>query len=301
MLNADSPYRKIILIVMLLTFGSLWGLNTTVAKFGADDGMHAFSMTFWQSVVAAIGLGIGGVLSGERITLDRRLIAVCFLSGAIGMAFPNVLLYSAVSHVSVGIISIVLLLNPPVTLIFATLIRIDYFSPKRLVGILLGFFSALIIIVPSMSGSIDAPVIWLLVILLAPFGYAFMNIALGHYLADNDTPLLLASGLFVSVALCSGSLIAFNPSTFTLIYPPFGTGEIASVLLGVFVCIAHGLYVNVIKYAGAVFASLGTYVVTIAGVLWGIAILGESHSYWIWSSLIFMLISVYLVQTKKEA
>jgi len=286
---------------MLLTFGSLWGLNTSVAKFAADDGIHAFTMTFWQSVVAAIGLGIIGFASGERVTLSKRFVTVCFLSGAIGMAFPNALLYSAVSHVSVGIISIVLLLNPPITLIIATMIKIDRFSTQKLIGVIIGFIAALFIIIPNTTGVGYAPVEWLFLILLAPFGYAFMNIILGHYLTDNDTPLLLAAGLFVSVALCSGTLLLLNLENFTAIYPPFTRGEIASVLLGVFVCIAHGIYVNVIKYAGAVFASLGTYVVTIAGVMWGIVLLGESHTLWIWISLITMLISAYLVQPNSNS
>lgn len=69
--------------------------------------------------------------------------------------------------------------------------------------------------------------------------------------------------------------------------------------LGVFVCIAHGVYVNVIKYAGAIFASFGTYVVTVSGVFWGVLLLGETHPAWIWLFLVTMMMAVYMVKPKR--
>ena len=42
------------------------------------------------------------------------------------------------------------------------------------------------------------------------------------------------------------------------------------------------------------------YIVTLAGVVWGIIIFNESHSIWVWVSLVTMLIGLVLVSPKKD-
>ena len=53
--------------------------------------------------------------------------------------------------------------------------------------------------------------------------------------------------------------------------------------------------------AGPVFASQTAYVVTLSGVLWGMAIFSEAHSLWIWLSLLLMMVGLTLVRPRKAA
>ena len=53
--------------------------------------------------------------------------------------------------------------------------------------------------------------------------------------------------------------------------------------------------------SGPVFASQCAYVVTLAGVLWGILIYGEAHSTWVWASLVVMIIALSLVRPRDSA
>ncbi|MCZ6859704.1 MAG: EamA/RhaT family transporter, partial [Alphaproteobacteria bacterium] len=48
------------------------------------------------------------------------------------------------------------------------------------------------------------------------------------------------------------------------------------------------------------FASQAAYAVTLAGVLWGMALFGERHSPWIWLSLALMLAGLALVTPRKR-
>ena len=50
-----------------------------------------------------------------------------------------------------------------------------------------------------------------------------------------------------------------------------------------------------INIAGRLFASLCGYLITLAGVFWGIALFGETHSPWVWASLVVMLVGLALV------
>ena len=63
---------------------------------------------------------------------------------------------------------------------------------------------------------------------------------------------------------------------------------------------AYSLYIYLIVYSGPVFASQTAYIVTISGVLWGIAIFGEQHSSWIWVSLAIMILALALVSPRKK-
>ena len=56
-----------------------------------------------------------------------------------------------------------------------------------------------------------------------------------------------------------------------------------------------------IRTAGPVFASQTAYVITLAGVAWGMILLEESHSLYIWSALLLTLAGIALVRPQQPA
>ena len=72
------------------------------------------------------------------------------------------------------------------------------------------------------------------------------------------------------------------------------------VTLAVINATAYSAFVACIAVAGPLFASQVGYVVTLAGVFWGIAIFGETHSAWVWASLVTMLFGLMLVSPRKQ-
>ena len=93
------------------------------------------------------------------------------------------------------------------------------------------------------------------------------------------------------VALANGTL--FMP-TF-----PFGAVEWAVLGLALIATIAYTMFVTTVERAGPIFASQVGYVVTLAGVFWGMLLFGESHSAWVWVSLVTMLAGLALVTPRK--
>ena len=61
---------------------------------------------------------------------------------------------------------------------------------------------------------------------------------------------------------------------------------------------AYTLLLHVIRSAGPVFASQSAYVITLAGVFWGIVLLGERHSLYVWAALALMLVGLALVRPR---
>ena len=86
---------------------------------------------------------------------------------------------------------------------------------------------------------------------------------------------------------------------FNLNWPLDSAGR---AILGVSVIsmLAYTLYIHVIKHSGPLFASQTSYIVTLSGVFWGMAIFGEVHSNWVWFSLITMLAGLALVTPRKD-
>ena len=56
-----------------------------------------------------------------------------------------------------------------------------------------------------------------------------------------------------------------------------------------------------IKITGPLFASQSAYVVTLAGVFFGMAIFDEKHSLWVWASLLSMMVGLALVTPRRKS
>ena len=91
-------------------------------------------------------------------------------------------------------------------------------------------------------------------------------------------------------------------ATGTYIDPLEGIGR-ADAALGL-TCLIHVFaylgYIWMVGAAGPVFAAQVAYLVTPAGVLMSMALLGEVPSPWLWAALALLVIGLFLVQPKPE-
>jgi drug/metabolite transporter (DMT)-like permease len=81
---------------------------------------------------------------------------------------------------------------------------------------------------------------------------------------------------------------------------PWGTVEWAIVSMAAISAVCYSLFIYLLSYAGAVFATQVAYLVTIFGIAWGIVIFDERHSVWIWLSLAAMLAGLALIRPRKH-
>lgn len=76
---------------------------------------------------------------------------------------------------------------------------------------------------------------------------------------------------------------------------------LAIILFGIVSAVGVTLRVSLIRSAGAVFASQSSFVVTFAGIVWSILLLGESLPLLAWGALLLLIIGLMLVGPKEEA
>jgi len=89
-----------------------------------------------------------------------------------------------------------------------------------------------------------------------------------------------------------------------LALPPvagWGGAEWGIVIAGAGGALAYAGYVALLRAGGAVFAAQVGYVVTAAGVIWAMVLLGERPSRWLWLAMALLFAGLMLVRPRRAA
>ena len=293
---APSPARRIgpWPYLWLLVMGVFWGSTFSLAKIATEGGAHPVGLSFWQG---ALGCGFILILCLARRRpppLTRRHLGFYAVCGLLGTAIPGTLFFYAAPHVPAGVLSISIAVVPIATYGMSVLLRADRITPARALGILLGLASIVLLVAPETALPSRDMTLWVLMAVLASAFYAGENLFVALARPAGSDTLAIACGmmglgglLMLPVVIAAGGYVSLAP--------PWGSVEWAVVIMAGVSALAYSLFIHVVMTAGPVFASQTAYTVTIAGVLWGMAIFGESHSAWIWASLAVMLAGLALV------
>ena len=285
--------------LILIFLGLSWGLSFTLSKLAIENGGTPIGITFWQSCISGFILFFYILWKHKKITIGRSnyrfLLIVTFLAAI----FPNIILYSAALHLEAGILSISVSLVPLFTYLLALIFNIDTFSRYRVFGLFLGFLALLLLILPENSLPETSDVPWLVLSLIGVFCYAIENVYIDRSRPKDIGPVRLVFAInFFSIAitlplsLVMGHFFVPNFSNPILIYSVLGLGVISAA--------AYSMFIYLISKAGSVFASQTGYLVTLFGVFWGMFLLNEAHSYFVWGALVLIMMGIFLVQPRNH-
>ncbi len=286
-------------LFLLVSTGAAWGVTFSLARIATTAGAHPIGLTLWQGLFGGLLLLALALTRRRPPPLDRRHLGFYLVCGLLGTVIPSILYFYAASRVPAGVLSITIAMVPILTFAAALLFRIDRLAWGRVGGILCGMGAVLFIVVPDSSLPERAMAPWVLLAVLAAVCYAGEGIYVALRRPAGSDPaatvasmLLMASAVLVPVVLATGT---FVPLGF-----PWGEVEWAVVGMVAVNALAYSVFYHLIQIAGPVFATQMSYVVTIAGVAWGIAILGEQHSLWVWGALALMLAGLALVTPRSD-
>ena len=289
-------------LLILFFLGLCWGLSFTLSKIAMQAGGTPIGLTFWQSLTAGVLL-LGYVYwRHSHFFVPRELYIPILIISLLSVVVPNIIFYSAASHLDAGILSISVSVIPLFTYCIALTLGLDSFKLGRSIGLLLGFLALITLTVPESSLPNKKDIPWVLLSLVCALCYALENIYIDTLKLKHFGPIRLVCCIsIVSVLLTLPLTLAtdqfFFPKTSNpdLLFSALGLGLIGAT--------AYSVFIFLIGRAGSVFASQTGYLVTFCGVLWGIILLGESHSIYVWISLFLIMAGIFLVQpreTKKE-
>ena len=222
------------------------------------------------------------------------IVIITFLS----VVIPNIIFYACVAYLDAGVLSISVSVIPLFTYIIALGLRMDKFKVRRVIGLITGFCALLILILPENSLPDKRDIPWVLLALNCALCYALENIYIDRLELQNFGPIRLVCAVsFVSALITFVLSIVMNQ--FFILKPTNLYLFISTLGLGFISATAYSIFIYLIGRAGSVFSSQVGYLVTFFGVVWGIIILGESHSIFVWVSLALIMMGIFLVQPRK--
>ena len=298
-LQTRKAFKNVMPWVFLLTMGTAWGLSFSLGKIAVENGAKPFGISQFQVMLAGIILLFLTLLRKKPILDMSGKLGFIFIVALLGAAIPSVLFYYAAPHVPAGILSITVALIPLMTYGLSIPMKLEAFSFPRFFGLILGIIAICFIVLPKNSLPDKSALPWILLACISAFCYALENIVLSFKSANTIGPIRLAMGMNLVAAMTLLPVTLLTNSFFVPSFP-LQTVDFAVIGLGLITVIAYTMFVISVSLFGSVFSSQVGYLVTLTGVFWGILIFNESHSIWIWISLVTIIIGLVLVSPKNQ-
>lgn len=280
---------------LLLLMGILWGLALSLAKIGVQAGGHPVGMALWQVVTSSTLMLVLLLLKGRRPVFRADIARFGLICGSCGVAFPAIALFWSALYLPAGVVAIAFASMPLFTYLLSVLLRIEPAKKRRLFGVVLGLVAMGLLVLPESALPSPGLAPWVLLALLASVGMSIENTYAGGFRPPGVGSLELSfirQGTAVLILLP----LALVTNTGLPLFEPWGIAQFAATGNGLVSGIAFTLLLYVINTAGPVFASQTAYVITLAGVAWGMLLFGETHSVYIWSSLALTLLGISMVR-----
>ncbi len=287
-------------VAILLLLGTMWGGSFSLAKIATTAGVHPFGLMLWQAAGGAVIVLTFCALRRRLRSIRRAHLGFYAGCGLLGIVAPSAAIYFAASHAPAGVLSMLVTSVPIITYGLALAMRLETFNWLRVAGVALGFCAVMLIIGPRASLPAPGMAGWVLVAFIGPACYAGSNVFVARFRPPASDSSALAAGMLMSAAALVAPL-ALVTGTTHMVGPPWDAVDLAVLGLPVITGVAHIFLFELIHTTGPVFFSQVGYVVTVAGVLWGMLLFGERHSPWIWAALALMFAGLALVNLHRRA
>ena len=286
--------------LILIILGLGWGLSFTLGKIAITAGGTPIGLTFWQSLFSGLILLAYVFFRHGKIIIPKIMFLPIVIITFLSVVIPNIIFYACIEHLDAGVLSISVSVIPLFTYLIAMGLRMDRFKIRRVLGLITGFCALLILILPENSLPDKRDIPWVLLALNCALCYALENIYIDRLALQNFGPIRLVCAVsFVSAIITF--LLSLVMDQFFILQPTNLYLFISTLGLGFISATAYSIFIYLIGRAGSVFSSQVGYLVTFFGVVWGIIILGESHSVFVWLSLAMIMLGIFLVQPKQTS
>ena len=279
---------------LLVVMGGAWGLQFSMIKLATLNGYAEISVLFIAlaliSVVYVILLTFRRALF--RVTRERFVFLV--IISLLGYVLPLLAAVYAAPHVDAGVMTLLVSLTPVVTVATALILRTETVTIGRGAAVLTGAVAVVIVLLPEFEIPGNQVAWWMLLMLVVPLTYGVESIYVSAYWPEGLDVLQVGTGETVIALLMVLPMYLIWGDAPTS-GPGIGPGEIGIVIFAISGVLDILLYFHIIQKTGGVFVSFGMFVSLFAGIVWGIVIFSEQHSYSVWGAVVLLLISLSLV------
>lgn len=292
----DQMSRTVRGAVLVVLAGAIFGITPALARMATGLGAPPLGVVVWANLAAGIVCLAIALLRGGPPRIGRSDLPF-FIAWALVLGCMYQLTTVLVSkHVEASMISLIGSARGFMVFALAALIAVEPPSLRRFAGLGLGFAAVAVVLLMRGGEGSESNILWLLAALLMPLLLAIHTLMMTRRPRSLDAfatvgvMMTLSALLLAPIASAVGDMIW--PSTMTV------RMIVLILLLGVTSGIAVALALELVAIAGAVFASQMAYAQTLAGIAWGMLLLGEQLPVIAWGALMFVVAGFWLVQPR---
>ena len=225
-----------------------------------------------------------------------------FVWGGLGIAGPITLLTYVAPNLPSAVMTMILVLVPLFTYLFALLLRMERFRALSVLALLLGLGGVLLVIVPEASLPSAEAAGWVLLALLAPASFSLVTVFAGKFRPPDAPSATLACGLLLGSAVLLVPVM-FGTGQLYLFPGPSLSGDLTLLYASLLSVLIFYVFLEMVRLAGPVFATQHNYIAVLAGFGWGALIFGEAHSVYIWgaTALMFAGLTLHTLSARRAA
>jgi len=287
-------------VFLLFLLGLLWGCGYSLARYAMTHGVAALGYAFWQTLGPTVLLLIISKIAQEKISFNRKYIVFYLITGLFGIAIPNSMMYFASTHLSSGLLSVLVNTTPLFTYLFAWCLAQESFSWLRLTGIITCVVGLVLVSIFSAGVSIFSGVIsnkWMMLALLSPVSFAVTSVYAAKFRPASSNDVELATGMLGTAFILLLPIVLLTHSFYSLL-PPWHLPVAVIVVEMALSATGYIVLFKLINGAGPVYFSLVSGVVALVGVFFGWLLFDENLSLMQGLAVLLVIIGVVLVSCK---
>lgn len=295
---------RVLHLGMLFTVGISYSLLFSINKLAAEAGLPYVAYVFWHSLGGGLMLLVPCLLMGRSTwpQLGWLHLRTYLVWGGLAIAAPITLLTYVSPNLPAAVMTMILVLVPLFTYLFALLFRMERFRALSVLALLMGLGGVLLVIVPGTSlPDVDAAG-WVLLALLAPACFSLVTVFAGKFRPPDAPSATLACGLLLGSALLLVPVM-FGAGQLYLFPGPSLEGDLTLLYASLLSVVIFYVFLEMVRLAGPVFATQHNYIAVLAGFGWGLLFFGEAHSVYIWgaTALMFAGLAMHTLSARRAA
>jgi len=230
--------------------------------------------------------------------LHKKNILPILGVGIFGSGIPPFLFAIGQSKIDSAMAGMLNTLTPIAAFVLGILFFGLQFRWFKLLGVIIGFIGALIIIIANNQGVLDGAHIYGLFIIVATVCYGTSVNIISKYLKDTSPATITAWSftlvcLFPIIALCIQ-----NPLPVFQTHPQVISSFLALLVLSIFgTVVANLMFYKMTQETNPIFASSITYTLPIVALFWGVFD-GESFYFWYVLGMLLILVGVFITSKR---
>lgn len=278
---------------LVIAVGVVWGLTPALARMASGLGSNPLGMALWVNGIAAVFCLTIAAYRGNLPRLGWPELRFYLIWALVAGILQRMTTFMVTEHVEAAMLSLIVTLQGFIVFAFAAATKLEKATPKRLAGLLVGLVGVIAVLVTRFDSTATTN-LWLGVALLLPVFFAIEGILVAAKRPES-VDIFASVGLMMAFSAAMLAPIAYGTDSLMALGPSFGRLELLILLMGIGGATSILLCFHLIATAGAVFASISAYAMTIAGIVWGMLLLNEELSTIAWAAVVMILIGLYLV------